>query len=176
MLTHGSRQPRSWLIFDVRQRIPMKTYPKIGLLILFTVATVFAARALSPVTVAVGPNELPEGDSITIVAVLSDSADLEPNSRVTVRGRYTLSSRDRARISLSQTRTESRVSVPILPGSRKEISQGSGEFELVYEVNEIGCMRVALNNLDRGASFGTVYFGTPEQLARVKREVYGWVK
>ncbi len=77
---------------------------------------------------------------------------------------------------MSQTRTESRASVPILPGSGKEISRGSGEFELVYEVTEIGCMRVALNNLDRGPSFGTIYFGTPEQLARVKREVHSWLK
>jgi hypothetical protein len=154
----------------------MKTYPKIGLFILFTVATVFAARALSPVGVAVGPNEFPEGDSVTIVEVLSDSSDLEPNSRVVVRGRYILGSRDHARISLSQTRTESRAPVPILPGSGKEISRGSGEFELVYEVTQIGCMRVALNNLDRGASFGTIFFGTPEQLARVKRDVRGWVK
>jgi hypothetical protein len=154
----------------------MKMHPKIGLFILFTVATVFAARALSKVSVAVGPNEFPEGDSITIVEVLSDSADLEPNSRVVVRGRYTLGSRDRARLGLSQTRTESRAAVPILPGSGKEISKGSGEFELVYEVTQIGCMRVALNNLDRGASFGTIFFGTPEQLVRVKREVHGWVK
>lgn len=154
----------------------MRMSPKIGLFTLFTVATVFAARALSPVAVAVGPNEFPDGDSVTIVEVLSDSLDLEPTSRVVVRGRYTLGSRDRARISLSQTRTESRTAVPTLPGSRKEISRGSGEFELVYEVTQIGCMRVALNNLDRGASFGTIFFGTPEQLARVKREVYGWTK
>ena len=77
---------------------------------------------------------------------------------------------------MSQTRTESRAAVPVLAGSGQEISRGSGEFELVYEVTQIGCMRVALNNLDRGPSFGTVFFGTPEQLARVKREVYGWVK
>jgi hypothetical protein len=154
----------------------MKTYPKIGLLLLCAIATAFAASALSPVRGAVGPNEFPEEDSVTIVEVLSDSRDLEPYSRVVVRGRYTLRSRAAARISLSQTRTESRGSVPILPGSGKEITKGSGEFELVYEVTQIGCMRVALNNLDRGASFGTVFFGTPEQLARVKREVRGWIK
>jgi hypothetical protein len=154
----------------------MRIYPKIGLFVLFTIASVYAARALSPVTVAVGPNEFPEGDSVTIVEVLSDSSNLEPNSRVVVRGRYILRSRDHARISLSQTRTESRAPVPVLAGSGKEISKGAGEFELVYEVRQVGCMRVALNNLDRGASFGTIFFGTPEQLARVKRDAWGWVK
>ena len=154
----------------------MKIYPKIGFFVLFTAATVFAARALSPVVVAVGPSEFPASDSITIVEVLSNSSSLEPDCRVVVRGRYKLGSRDHARISLSQTRTESRAPVPVLAGSGQEISRGFGEFELVYEVTQIGCMRVALNTLDRGPSFGTVFFGTPEQLARVKREVYGWVK
>ena len=154
----------------------MNIYPKVSLLFSLTVLTVFAAQKLSHVPVAIGPNEVPRGDSITIVEVLSDSSDLEPPSRLVVRGRYTLTSKDRARISLSQTRTESREPVPTLPGSGKEISKGSGEFELVYNVTQIGCMRVALNNLDRGASFGTIYFGTPEQLDRVRREVWGWVK
>jgi len=154
----------------------MKTYPKIGLFVLFTVALAFAAQALSPIAVAVGPNEFPQGDSVTIVEVLSDSPGLAPGSRVLVRGRYTLGSRERARIGLSQTRTQSREPVPVLPGSGMEISKGSGEFELVYEVSQVGCMRVALNNLDRGASFGTVYFGTPDQLASVKRQVQGWIK
>jgi hypothetical protein len=154
----------------------MKTNPKIGLFALLTIATAFAAQALSPIAVAVGPNEFPEGDSVTIVEVLSNSPGLEAGGRLLVRGRYTLGSRAQARIGLSQTRTQSSAPVPILPGSGMEISKGSGVFELVYEVSQIGCMRVALNNLDRGASFGTVYFGTPEQLASVKREVRGWVK
>ena len=154
----------------------MKMYLKIGLLVLFAVTTAFAARALSRVAVAVGPNEFPEGDSVAIVEVLSDSAGLEVGSRVVVRGRYTLSTQAHARIGLSQTRTESRASVPILLGSGMQISKGSGEFELVYEITQIGCMRVALNNVTPGPSFGTVYFGTPEQLASVKRQVWGWVK
>ncbi len=151
-------------------------HPKIILFILFTIATAFAARALSPITIAVGPSEFPEGDSVTITEVRSDSPGLEVGSRVIVRGRYTLGSRDRARIGLSLTRTESRALVPILLGSGMDIAKGSGEFDLVYEVTQIGCMRVALNNLDRGASFGTIFFGTSEQLARVQREVRGWIK
>ena len=154
----------------------MKMYPKIGLFVLFTVAMAFAAQALSPITVALGPRDFPEDDSVTVVEVLSDSPGLEPGGRVRVRGRYILGSRDRARIGLSQTRTQSRAPVPIFPGSGMDISKGSGEFELVYEVTQIGCMRVALNNLDGGPSFGTMYFGTPDQLASVKREVRGWIK
>jgi hypothetical protein len=162
------------MTFD--EKNPMKMYPKIGLLVLFAVTTAFAARALLPVAVAVGPSEFPEGDSVTIVEVLSDSSGLAIGSRVLVRGRYTLATQAQARIGLSLTRTESRALVPILPGSGMQISKGAGEFELVYEVTQIGCMRVALNNLTGGPSFGTVYFGTPEQLARVKREVRGWIK
>src|SRR5688572_26709086 len=105
----------------------MKTYLKFGLLVLLAVSTVFAARPLSVVRVALGPNEIPEGDSVTIVEVLSDSPTLEVGSRVIVRGRYTLVSRARAKVSLSQTRTESRAMVPILPGSGIEVSRGSGE-------------------------------------------------
>jgi hypothetical protein len=111
-----------------------------------------------------------------IVEVLSDSPRLEVGSRVVVRGRYTLASEEQGRISLSLTRTQSNALVPILPGSGKSISNGSGEFELVYEVTQVGCMRVALNHTTgNGSSFGTIYFGTPEQLARVNRKVTGWV-
>ena len=154
----------------------MKKYLNIGLLVLFAVSTAFAAQSLSRIAVAVGPTEFPEGDAVAIVEVLSDSPGLEVGSRVIVRGRYTLATQARAKIGLSQTRTESRVPVRVLPGSNMQISRGSGEFELVYEITQVGCMRVAFNHVAPGASFGTVYFGTPEQLASVKREVRGWVK
>jgi hypothetical protein len=131
-----SREARQFLPCAslTQERNPMKIYPKIALLVLFTVATAFAARALLSIAVAVGPNEFPTGDSVTIVEVLSDSPGLEIGSRVVVRGRYTLSSQAQARVGLSLTRTESRAPVPILPGSNMPISKGSGDFELVYEV------------------------------------------
>lgn len=155
----------------------MKTHFRIVLLVLFTLATAFAAQPLPRISVAVGPNEFPEGDSIVISEVLSSSPKLEIGSRVVVRGRYTLTSQAQARVGLSLTRTESRAPVRILPGSGQTISRGSGEFELVYEVTQIGYMRVALNHATGGGpSFGTVYFGTPEQLARVAREVRGRIE
>ena len=155
----------------------MKLFLKLGLVFLLALTTAFAAGALAPISVAVGPNEFPAGDVVTLTEVWSDSPTLEPGSRVRVRGRYTLASQTRARVSLSQTRTESRAPVPILPGSGREIEHGSGEFELIYEISQVGCMRVALNHATVGGpSFGTGYFGTPEQLASVKREVRGWIK
>jgi hypothetical protein len=101
---------------------------------------------------------------------------MEIGDRVLVRGRYTLSSQPQAKLGLSLTRTQSKVEVPILPGANKLVSRGSGEFELVYDVTQIGCLRAGFSNLKGGKSFGTVFFGTPEQLARVKRSPQRWLK
>jgi hypothetical protein len=154
----------------------MKTLPKLGIALLFAAAIAWAAPELKPIAVSVGPYEFVEGDSVVIDQVFCTSAKLEIGDTVVVRGRYTLASHQGAKLGLSLTRTESRVLVPIKPGANKNVATGSGEFELVYEVTQIGCMRVALSDLDGGQSFGTVYFGTPNQLATVNRSPRGTVE
>jgi hypothetical protein len=154
----------------------MKNYPKLGIILLLSTAVVLAAEALSPISVALGPTEFAEGDALVVDQVLASSPKLEIGDRVLVRGRYTLASQPEAKLGLSLTRTQSRAPVRISPGANMQIARGSGDFELIYEVTEIGCMRVALSNLTDGKSFGTIYFGTPEQLARVKRAPQRWLK
>ena len=143
---------------------------------LMTAVMALAAQALLPVAVALGPDEFADGDSIVIAAVLSTTPKMEIGDHVLVRGRYTLTSQAQAKLGLSLTRTQSQVSVPILPGANKQVSKGSGNFELVYEVTQVGCLRAGFSNLNDGKSFGTVFFGTPEQLARVKRSPQRWIK
>jgi hypothetical protein len=130
-----------------------------------------AAQALSEVTVGLGPAEFSGGDLVIIDKVLSTSPALEIGDRVVVRGRYTLASRSAAKLGLSLTRTQTREPVPISPAANKQVTRGSGEFELVYEVRYIGCLHVSLSHPDPndGRGFGTIYFGTREQLARVHK-------
>lgn len=161
--------PHGWALITSRQKIPMKMILKTVVGVLFTAAVAFAAPALSEIAVAFGPAEFSEGDSIIVDQVLGTSPKLEIGDRVVVRGRYRLASQARAKLGLSLTRTESREPVPISPAANKQVAKGAGEFELVYEVKHVGCMHVSLSDTSDGRSFGTVYFGTPEQLARVHR-------
>ncbi len=135
----------------------------------FTTCALLAAQALSAVSVSFGPAEFTGGDSVVIDEVLSTSPALGIGDQVMVRGRYTLKSRDAAKLGLSLTRTESREPVRISPAANKQVVKGSGEFALVYDVGHVGCLHVSLSDSSDGRSFGTIYFGTPEQLARVQR-------
>ena len=134
-----------------------------------TAGVAFAAQALSEVAVAFGPKEFSDGDSIVIDQVLSTSPKLEIGDQVLIRGHYTLMSQSSAKLGLSLTRTQSREPVPISPAANKQISKGKGEFELLYEVRHIGCLHVSLSRVADGRMFSTLYFGTPEQLARVHK-------
>ncbi|MES2694765.1 MAG: hypothetical protein V4773_14935 [Verrucomicrobiota bacterium] len=154
----------------------MKITPVIGFGLLLTAVIAFAAQAVAPIPAALGPAEFTDGDSIVIEEILGTSPAMEIGDRVLVRGRYTLASQAEAKLGLSLTRTQVKVPVPILPGSNKRVAKGSGKFELVYDVSQIGCLRAGFSSLEDGKSFGTVFFGTPEQLARVKRSPERWIK
>ena len=151
----------------------MKTPPILTLALLLSACFAFAAQALSEVPVAFGPAEFTRSDSIVIEKVLSTSPALGIGERVVVRGRYTLASRDHAKLGLSLTRTESRDLVPISPAANQQITRGSGTFELAYDVRHIGCLNASLSDAGTGKAFARIYFGTPEQLARVNRSPRG---
>ncbi|HUR56127.1 MAG TPA: hypothetical protein VM029_00350 [Opitutaceae bacterium] len=102
------------------------------------------------------------GDSITIQEVLASSSEMQPGDVVLVRGQYTLQSRAQALLMISLTVNAPGAWEPVSPSSRREISAGSGTFELAYEIRQPGALHVTFYGTgSSGASFGGIYFKPP---------------
>lgn len=146
----------------------MKNLP----LFLITLAIATCLRAadpqLVPVSVKVGLQKFDRGDSIVIQEVLATSQQMDVGDTVVVRGQYTLRSQDRANLGLSLTQTQDSEPTRISPAANTKAESGTGDFELTFEITKIGCLHLTFSSLPAKKSFGTVYFGTPEQLDRVK--------
>jgi hypothetical protein len=134
---------------------------------LIAATTAFAAQ-LANVPVLLGPIFLAEGDALVIEQVLSTSPKLDIGDTVVVRGKYTLRSQSEAKLGVSLTQTANAQPTPISAAANRMVSRGSGEFELVFEVRSIGCLNVSLSNVRGGKFFSRVYFGTAEQIERVR--------
>jgi tRNA A-37 threonylcarbamoyl transferase component Bud32 len=127
-----------------------------------------AAADLAEVPFVLGPQKFADGDAIVIQQVRSTSPKLDIGDKVVVRGRYQLKSRDRAMVGMSLTQIGGDgYPESVLPAQWTEIRTGSGVFELSYEVKHAGALHLAFSSISEGKSFGTVYFGTPPQMARV---------
>ncbi|MFT3781527.1 MAG: hypothetical protein QM790_05870 [Nibricoccus sp.] len=127
-----------------------------------------AAAELSDVSFVLGPKKLKDGDMIVVEQVRATSPKLEGGDTVVVRGRYELKSEERAIIGLSLTQTVGNGSEQVVPAQWTEIKKGSGEFELSYQVKHIGALHLTFSTVPEKKSFGTVYFGTPQQLDRIR--------
>lgn len=105
------------------------------------------------------------GDSIAVQEVRASSANLTPGVTFLVRGTYTLSSRDSAILSISLTTTEP-VGVPSQSTARRQISRGTGTFEMEYTIQFAGTVYLALTPATGGGnSFGRIYVGGIEDPA-----------
>lgn len=141
----------------------------LGLLATLSLTLSGATTTLSEIPFQNGPQKFRSGDSISIHQVLSTSPRMDVGDRVVVRGRYTLNSEPRANVGLSLTQTQSAEPTRISPAANTEVARGTGDFELVIDVQHTGCLHLTFSSLPARKSIGTVYFGTPEQLKRIRK-------
>lgn len=115
-----------------------------------------------------GVNFFRQGDSITITQVKATSPELKSGDKVTVNGRYTLSSTPIASLSLYATDTKGPGKAKTFPTQNKAINKGEGEFELSITLQYDGYLHVTFYSIPAGKPFGGVYFGTAKQMEDIK--------
>lgn len=106
---------------------------------------------------ATSQSQFVSGDNITITEVLSTSPVLGVGATFVVRGTYTLQSQASARMSISLTTTVP-VGVPNQDTAVKQLTNGTGSFEMQYTVQFAGSVYIAFTPAAGGASFGRIYF------------------
>src|SRR5664280_648182 len=96
----------------------------LGLLVGFLIiaAPGFAAEELSKVPFVLGPNYFRGGDEIIIEQVVATSTNLTVGDKVTVRGRYTLTSEEKARLCLYLTADRNVGPEPVSPTQKTEVT------------------------------------------------------
>jgi hypothetical protein len=127
-----------------------------------------AAPQIFTIPFELGLQKFIEGDSIVIRDVQATSPKMDVGDTVVVRGRYTFTSGGSANLGLSLTQTGPAEPTRISPAANQTVQNGTGDFELTFEVRKVGCLHLTFSSLPERKSVGTVYFGTPAQLARVR--------
>jgi hypothetical protein len=127
----------------------------------------FTAENVSTVPFELGPQHFSGGDSIVIEQVVASSADLAVGDQVTVRGRYVLSSKDKAQLCLYLETSDSVGAEPVLPTQKMDIAKGSGSFELAEVIKHPGHLHLSFYPVQAGRRLGTVYFGTSQQMKEI---------
>lgn len=132
----------------------------------------FTNSYVKPLTVPfeLGPKAFKEGDLITIEQVTATSPRLAVGDKVTVRGRYVLKSEERARLCLYLTTGDAVGAEQDFPTQDTEITKGSGSFELAEVLRHPGHLHLSFYQSPGGKRFGTVYFGTAQQM----KEISDW--
>lgn len=150
--------------------------------IITSLCILWAASAFSDVAVQQkiiqvmdGVKFFKDGDSITITEVKATSPDLKTGDKVTVKGRYTLSSRPKATLSLFATDAKGPGKQETLPEQKIEITAGKGEFELSITLKYDGYLHVTFYSVPDGKPFGGLYFGTAKQMEEIKNwKIQDW--
>jgi hypothetical protein len=122
---------------------------------------------LLDVPFVLGPTHFKNGDQIVIQDVRATSTNLTAGDKVVVRGRYELNSQPKAKLCLYLT-SHAAGSEPDVPTQSKEITRGSGEFELSEPVRHPGYLHLSFYPSTGGTDFGCVYFGTEVQMNKIK--------
>ena len=149
----------------------MKTVLR-GVLSLVVAASLASAASdsVSDVSLVVGPTHFNDGDSIVIEQVEATSPNLAVGDKVVVRGRYVLKSEEKAQLCLYVT-TKEPVSEPVIPTQQTEVKNGSAEFELTVQVRHPGFLHVSFYRISDGKRFGSIYFGTEQQMKECSSKV-----
>ena len=129
---------------------------------------VFGAEKVSTVPFELGPQYFTDGDKIVIEQVMASSPELAVGDTVTVRGRYVLSSKDKAQLCLYLTTSDAVGAEPILASQKKDIARGSGTFELSEVIKHRGHLHLSFYPITAGRRLGTVYFGTTKQMKEIR--------
>jgi hypothetical protein len=140
----------------------------IGLLVSSQIG--FGANEVSTVPFELGPTHFRDGDQIVIEHVVATSPNLAVGDKVTVRGRYVLKSEEKAKLCLYLTTSNAVGAEPIFPTQKTEINKGSGSFELAEVLRHPGHLHLSFYPISSGSRFGTIYFGTPQQM----KEISSW--
>ncbi len=122
---------------------------------------------LFDVPFVLGPTHFKNGDQIVIQDVFATSTNLTAGDKVVVRGRYELNSQQKAKLCLYLT-SNAGAGEPDVPTQSKEITGGSGEFELSEPVRHSGYLHLGFYRSPGGSDFGCVYFGTEVQMSKIK--------
>jgi len=145
----------------------MKTAKMLVPALLAVAALGLGGEELSSVPFVLGPTYFKAGDQIVIQDVLATSTNLTVGDKVVVRGRYNLKSHQKARLSLYLTSTAG-AGEPNVPTQSKEITGGSGEFELSRAIRHPGYLHLSLYPTSRETDFGCLYFGTEPQMSKIR--------
>lgn len=94
------------------------------------------------------------GDAIVIDEIQPSLKTLKVGQTIVVRGHYSLASRPRARLMISLTTYRSGAPTRVSPLSQREVSAGSGSFELEYEVRDAGALHISFYEFPAGGNFG----------------------
>jgi hypothetical protein len=122
------------------------------------------------VSVVLGPKAYRDGDVIEITEVTATSSKLEQGDSVTVRGRVRLDSRNAASLCLFVTQTEGDGWEETDAEQTKNVASGLTTFELKTAIKHKGALHLTLYDSNSGKPFGGTYFGTGEQMNRIR----GW--
>jgi hypothetical protein len=102
--------------------------------------------------------------------VRATSPILAVGDKVTVQGRYALQSEERANLYLYLTTSDAVGAEPDFATQKTEITKGFGSFELAELLRHPGHLHLSFYRIPDGKRFGTVYFGTAQQM----KEISNW--
>jgi hypothetical protein len=86
--------------------------------------------------------------------------------KIKVRGRYTFTSEEKAKLCLYLTTSSDVGPEPVSPTQRTEVKKGSGTFELAETLQHPGHLHLGFYGTG-GKCLGTVYFGTKQQMKEI---------
>ena len=147
----------------------MKTALGLGVGLLITASLGVADEQVSGVAFVLGPKHFSGMNAITIEQVAAKSPNFAAGDKVTVRGRYTFTSEEKAQLCLYLTTDGSVGPEPVCPTQRSEVRKGSGTFELTETLEHSGHLHLSFYG-SGGKCLGTVYFGTERQM----KEISNW--
>jgi hypothetical protein len=122
---------------------------------------------VSPVEYTVGPSAFLPGDLIEVESVEASDDDFEKGDTVVVRGRYRLDSHEEAAL-LFTVSSRNAGRIPNTPEQRLSLQRGSGTFELRLKLPADGYSELGFYPAGGGTCFGSLYFGTEEQMDEIK--------
>src|SRR6266850_6046618 len=138
------------------------------LTIVLTSMALAAPPTQHSIQTALVPKVYRDGDVIEITDVMATSSDLEQGDSVTVRGRVRLDSRKSADLYLLVTQTEGDGLEENDPAQSTRVATGLTTFELKTTIKHKGMLHVTLYDVTTGKPFGGTYFGTAEQMKRIR--------
>jgi len=144
---------------------------KISSLALFCITgclVLTSCQSNPPRQYAIGPSYFPDGDLIILEDVHSSLGTFEQGDTVIIKGKYKLEGKQEAKLLLTISQTEGDGHSIVQPEQMTIIQGKSGDFTLSININYRGYLHLSLRTASgKDRSFGSLYFGTPEQMQKV---------